>query len=123
MQNESFLEYQRQLNSRCGRDNAQSLFGLVNIPTIEQIKNILDRIAAKPLFSPFKWIYQGLREQGYLRLFTALDGNLLVALDGTQYYDSEKISCPCCSTRTSKQGKVTYHHQAILPVIVSPDQK
>jgi hypothetical protein len=40
MQNESFLEYQRQLNSRCGRDNAQSLFGLVNIPTIEQIKNI-----------------------------------------------------------------------------------
>ena len=39
-QNESFLEYQRQLNSRCGRDNAQSLFGLVNIPTIEQIKNI-----------------------------------------------------------------------------------
>jgi hypothetical protein len=26
MQNESFLEYQRQLNSRCGRDNAQSLF-------------------------------------------------------------------------------------------------
>ncbi len=52
-----------------------------------------------------------------------MDGNLLVALDGTQYYDSEKISCPCCSTRTSKQGKVTYHHQAILPVIVSPDQK
>ena len=35
----------------------------------------------------------------------------------------EKISCPCCSTRTSKQGKVTYHHQAILPVIVSPDQE
>jgi hypothetical protein len=29
MQNESFLEYQRQLNSRCGRDNAQSLFGRV----------------------------------------------------------------------------------------------
>ncbi|CCI39155.1 MAG: hypothetical protein ACK4YL_09045 [Microcystis sp.] len=24
---------------------------------------------------------------------------------------------------TSKQGKVTYHHQAILPVIVSPDQE
>jgi hypothetical protein len=37
-----------------------------------------------------------------------LDGNLLVALDGTQYYSSEKISCPCCSSRTSKQGKITY---------------
>jgi hypothetical protein len=27
LQNESFLEYQRQLKSRFGRDNAQSLFG------------------------------------------------------------------------------------------------
>ena len=34
MQNESFLEYQRQLNSRCGRDNAQSLFGLEKIATV-----------------------------------------------------------------------------------------
>jgi hypothetical protein len=123
MQNESFLEYQRQLNSRCGRDNAQSLFGLVKIPTVEQMRNILEGIAAKYLFPLFKWIYQGLRDQGYLKGFAALDGNLLVTLDGTQYYDSEKISCPCCSTRTSKQGKTTYHHQAILPVIISPDQE
>lgn len=123
LQNESFLEYQRQLNSRCGRDNAQSLFGLVKIPTVEQMRNILDGIAAKHLFPLFRWIYQGLKDQGYLRGFEALDGNLLVALDATQYYSSEKISCPCCSTRTSKQEKVTYHHQAILPVIVSPDQE
>ena len=31
LQNESFLEYQRQLNSRFGRDNAQSLFHLSHI--------------------------------------------------------------------------------------------
>jgi hypothetical protein len=39
LQNESFLEYQRQLNSRFGRDNAQSLFGLEKIPAVEQIRN------------------------------------------------------------------------------------
>ncbi len=49
-QNESFLEYQRQPNSRYGRDNTQSLFGLVKIPTVEQTRNILDGIAAKHLF-------------------------------------------------------------------------
>ena len=48
--NESFLEYQRQPNSRYGRDNTQSLFGLVKIPTVEQTRNILDGIAAKHLF-------------------------------------------------------------------------
>ncbi len=40
MQSESFLEHQRQMNSRCGRDNAQSLFGLEQIPTVEQIRNV-----------------------------------------------------------------------------------
>ncbi len=34
MQSESFLEHQRQLNSRCGRDNAQTWFGLERIPTV-----------------------------------------------------------------------------------------
>lgn len=123
LQNESFLEYQRQLNSRCGKDNAQSLFGLVNIPTVEHIRNILDGIAANRLFPLFRWIYQGLKTQGYLKGYETLDGNLLVALDGTQYHNSQKIHCPCCSKRTSKQGKVTYHHQALLPVIVSPEQE
>jgi len=53
------------------RDNAQSLFGLVNIPTVEQMRNILDGIAAKHLFPWFRWIDQGLKEPGYLRGFEA----------------------------------------------------
>jgi hypothetical protein len=121
-QNQSFLEYQRQLNSRCGRDNAQSLFGLEKIPTVEQIRNILDGVAASYLFSVFESIYQALRNLGFLKADQTLGKNLLVALDGTNYYSSQKISCPCCSTRTSKQGQVTYFHQALLPVIVSPNQ-
>ena len=36
MQCESFLEHQRQMHSRCGEDNAQSLFGLNQIPTTPQ---------------------------------------------------------------------------------------
>lgn len=40
MQSASFLEYQRHLDSRNGRNNAQSLFGLDKIPGVEQIRNI-----------------------------------------------------------------------------------
>jgi len=53
---------------------------------------------------------------------TILDHNLLVALDGTEYYSSQKISCPCCLTRTDQNGKTTYSHQALLPAIVHPEQ-
>jgi hypothetical protein len=122
MQSASFLEYQRHLDSRNGRNNAQSLFGLEKIPSVEQIRNILDKIAAAGLFQVFIRIYQALQQQGYLRGFERLGGNLLVALDGTDYYSSQKLSCPCCSTRTARSGQVTYAHKAILPVIVSPAQ-
>ena len=119
MQSASFLDYQCHLDSRNGRNNAQSLFGLEHIPSVVQIRNILDQIAAQGLFSVFVNIYHELHQQGYLR---TLGGNLLVALDGTDYYSSENISCPCCSKRTSRSGQVTYAHKAILPVIVSPAQ-
>ena len=122
MQSESFLDYQRQLNSRSGKDNAQSLFRLEQIPSVEQIRNILDLIAAPGLFGAFVSIYQSLKQQGYLQRFEILDGNLLVALDGTDYYSSQKVSCQCCSKRESRNGKVTYSHKALLPVIVAPSQ-
>ncbi|MEM9007422.1 MAG: ISNCY family transposase, partial [Cyanobacteria bacterium P01_F01_bin.86] len=122
MQSNSFLEYQRHLDSREGRNNAESLFGLTEIPSVEQIRNILDQIAAAGLFRVFDTIYQALEQQGYLKSFETLGSTLLVALDGTEYYSSQNISCPCCSTRTSRKGQVTYSHKALLPVIVAPRQ-
>jgi hypothetical protein len=114
MQNESFLEYQRQLKSRFGRDNAQSLFGLEKIPTVEQIRNIVDRVSASSLFPLFGLIYQALSSMGFFKSYEILRGNLLVAMDGTNYHSSGKVNCPCCSTKTSKQGKVTYFHYCII---------
>ena len=51
MQCESFLEHQRQMQSRQGQDNAQTLFGLVPVPTMLQIRNILDKVMAQELFA------------------------------------------------------------------------
>lgn len=122
MQSESFLDYQRYLNSRQGRDNAQSLFGLDQIPSVEQLRNVLDLIAPEPLSPVFESIYEALMAQGYLTEYPSIGDTLLVALDGTTYHSSRTIHCPCCSTKTSKSGITTYFHQALLPVIVSPNQ-
>ena len=123
MQSESFLEYQRQMKSRCGQDNAGNLFGITNMPTVEQIRNVLDGIKAQGLFKVFESVYRALREQGYLRVYQTRRKNLLITLDGTQYYSSQKVSCPCCSSRTHKNGQVTYSHSALLPVIIAPNKE
>jgi hypothetical protein len=117
----SFLEYQRQLNSKNGRDNTQTLLGVVKIPTDAQIRNILDKINPNMLFEIFISIYQMLKSKGFLKQYEVLDGQLLVPLDGTEYFSSKCLHCKKCSHKTHKDGSVTYYHTAILPVIVSPN--
>jgi hypothetical protein len=123
MQCESFLEYQRQLNSRKGRDNTQSLFGVSKIPTDNQIRNILDLIEPRVLIDVFAQIYRVLKSKGYLKAFEVLSGQFLVSLDGTEYFSSQSIHCNQCSHRSHKNGTVTYFHSAILPTIVAPGQE
>lgn len=47
MQCVSFLEHQPQMQSRRGKDHAQTLFGLVQIPTMPQTRNILNNHCSK----------------------------------------------------------------------------
>ena len=121
MQSESFLDYQRHLESHHGNSNAQSLFEMMKVPTVPQIRNIVDGIPASALSGVFHWVYQALKQGGHLKPFQYL-GGLLIALDGTQYFDSHKVHCEQCSSRTHKNGTVSYFHSAILPVIVAPGQ-
>ena len=122
MQCESFLEHQRQMHSRRGADNAQTLFGLDKIPTVPQIRNILDRIAADSLFGVFGQVYQALQKAGFLNAYQCLGGDLLIALDGTRYFCSHTIHCSQCSSCQHKNGQTSYFHSAILPVIVAAEQ-
>ncbi|UXE61668.1 MAG: hypothetical protein KA717_01455 [Woronichinia naegeliana WA131] len=64
-----------------------------------------------------------LKTRGILTRYEVLDKQLLIPLDGTEYFSSQNIHCEQCSHRTHKNGTVTYFHSAILPVIVSPQQK
>ena len=91
MQSPSFLEYQRQLHQRQGHDNAQSLFGVEPIPCDNQIRTLLDPIAPR-YFSPvFFEVLAHLEQQHLFEPFRVLDHQLLVSLDGTQYFSSKAL--------------------------------
>ncbi len=120
MQCESFLEHQRQVHSRFGQDNAQSLFGITKIPSDPQLRNVLDQVSETAFIDLFNWVYKSLHQNGFLKSYEVLDHELLVTLDGTQYFSSHQIHCAECSHKTHSNGSVSYSHQAILPAIVSP---
>ncbi len=119
-QSPSFLAYQRDMHKRKRRDNAQSLFKVEQIPSDNQIRNLLDPIAPEHFQAEFEWIQQELQQAGALAEFRDYGDTLLIALDGVTYFSSETVSCPQCLKRTDTSGRLHYYHSAITPVLVKP---
>lgn len=119
----SFLSHQSLMKQKKGKDNAQSLFGLKEIPCDNQIRKLLDPISAKTVLSTFKTVFKWLENNQVIDQFKYLENQILIALDGTEYYSSSKIDCPHCNCRHHRNGSTTYYHQVVTPVIISPSKK
>jgi len=121
MQSASFLAYQRDMQRTHGYNNAQSLFGIDQVPSDPHIRNLLDPIAPEHLAGPFWRVLEQLRAGDYLTEYSGYWGGWLVALDGTQYFSSETIHCRHCSER-SANGRTYYSHSLVAPLVVAPGQ-
>lgn len=121
MQSPSFLAWERYKQEQKGLNNVQSLFLAKKIPSDNWIRTLLDPVSPTEVFPIFSYIFNALKETEHLSCFKSINGNLLIPLDGTQYYSSKTIHCKQCSAKHHKNGTITYSHSAITPVIVSPD--
>lgn len=122
-QSPSFLDSQVRMQKQLGKNNAASLFGVHQIPSDNQIRNLLDPVPPETLFPLMAAISDELYRDGHLERFRSINRSFLIALDGTDFFSSEKISCPCCTQTTLKNGKTLNRHIALTPVLVAPGQK
>ena len=119
-QSPSFLEYQRRLQQTKGQNNAHTLFDVAQIPCDNQVRKLLDPLAPSHLDAVFLEVFEGLEQHRMLAHFRVLGDQLLVALDGTNYFSSQAIHCHHCLRRQLSNGHTLYYHAAITPVIVCP---
>jgi hypothetical protein len=119
-QSPSFLAHQKAMQKVRGRNNAQSIFGLGNLPCDNRIRQMLDPVPPETLHPVFDHVFDALRQQRLLEGFRGVHQSTLIALDGTGYHSSKKIHCPHCSRIKHANGDITYHHTAVTPVIVAP---
>jgi hypothetical protein len=120
MQNESFLAYQRGLEEGQRTSNCQTLFGIENIPTDNHIRSMLDPVNPVELQPCYDHVLALLREHGGLQSFQRLGGRILLALDGSEYFCSQRLGCPNCLTRKRSNGKVERYHTMLAATIVAP---
>jgi len=123
MQSPSFLAHQRAMQQAKGRSNAQSIFGMGETPCDNQIRALLDPVDPSNLNLVYVEAAQGLEEAGWLDKFRSFHDKLLVAMDGTWYFSSQKIHCENCNYRMNPDETTTYFHTAITPVIVKAGNK
>src|ERR1700683_2129549 len=107
MQSASFLAYQRALEKGQGRSNGQTLFGIGRIPSDNYIRDRLDEADPALLQPCFERMETLLAEPAMRQAFGRLGGRTLIAWDGTQYFCSQKLSCPNCLTRERSNGKLS----------------
>jgi hypothetical protein len=134
-----------------GSSNAETLFGVTDIPSDNHVRNLLDPINPDLLSSVFDNNYDILKANGHLDSYrvTFTPGevpSLLLALDGLHYFSSGKLSCKNCTVKSKSKVKVanddeeiedknevedkvedkdnlsvTYSHSMVTPVIVAPN--
>lgn len=99
------------------------LYKIDDVPSSTRIKEIIDPLNSEELATGFKDIFREVQRGKALEPYVFLDGHYLVAGDGTQYFESEKIHCKRCLTKKHKNGKISYSHQMYAGCIIHPSLK
>ena len=118
----SFLAHQKAMQQAKAQNNATSFFEVSQIPSDNQIRQMLDPVEPQALYRVYDQIYHTLREHGLLQAWRGVHDSTLIALDGTWYHSSKKIQCSQCSRIEHSNGEITCFHSAVTPVIVAPDK-
>lgn len=118
-QSPSFLAHQRSMQLSKGKSNADTIFGITKIPTDNHIRSLLDPVSVSLVQPVFKKVFDALHDLGALDPLRCFDETLLVALDGVWFHNSESVHCEHCNTQSHRDGRTTYYHSAVTPVIVS----
>ena len=122
-QDPSLLHFQKRLEQKHQRNNLKNIFDVTNIPSNNQLRDIIDNIESDALSPIFKDFHEKLRRHKHLESYAILPNVLMCTIDGTQYHSSKTVHCACCLTKTHKSGEITYSHGVLQDAIMHPDKK
>ncbi len=124
-QHPSLLQFQRALQQKRRRCNLQTIFGVHEVPSDTQMREILDGVEPEPLRTLLPLLCEKVRRAGWGGQFTTplpsgqhQGTYYTVALDGSEYFHSTRIQCPHCLRQPDAQGQVHYSHLVVSATLV-----
>jgi len=122
-QDPSLLSFQRRMQDSMQCNNLKSMFGVENIPSDTVLRKTVDPIDTANINSCFNVLFQNLQRGKQLEYYKLYSGHYLIALDGTQYFSSENISCPFCLTYKGSRKKMRYSHQILQAAMLNSNMR
>lgn len=124
-QHPSLLQFQRAMEKKRRRCNLQTIFGVHDVPSDTQMREILDGVDPEPLRGVLPQLWEKVRRAGWGGRFTTTlpsgqqQGRCYtVALDGSEYFRSTTVQCPHCLRQTDPQGRGRYSHKIVGATVV-----
>ena len=121
VQDPSLLQFQRRFQRQLQTNNLSATFGVGELPSDSQFRDLLDRHDYARILPCFAdWIAR-LQRAKWLQHYQLFDARYLITLDGSRYFSSESVHCKHCLSTTSR-GITSYHHDILQAAIVHPDK-
>lgn len=120
-QDPSLLQFQQQLQEAQHRDNLQTLFEVEQISEATQMRDLIDAVDSEEMRPMFTDYFSRLQRSKCLPPFQLFPKLYYCAIDGTQYYHSNNISCPHCLKANHASGTTSYSHKVLQAAILHPD--
>jgi hypothetical protein len=124
-QHPSLLQLQRAMEKKRQRCNLQTIFGVHEVPSDTQMRDILDGVEVEALRGVLPQLGEKVRRAGGGGRFTTTlpsgqhQGTYYtVALDGSEYFRSTQVQCPHCLRQPDRNGRVHYSHLIVGATLV-----
>ena len=124
-QHSSLLEFQRKMKQRRGRCNLETIFGVHEVPSDTQMREILDGVPLELLRQVLPELFEKVRRVGWGKDFKSTvpsgfhQGDYYTAmLDGSDYFHATNVQCPGCLQRTDTGGEVHFRHTVVSATLV-----
>lgn len=124
-QHPSLLQFQRAMKHKRRRCNLQTIFGVHEVPSDTQMREILDGVESESLRGVFPQLWEKVRRAGWGGRFTTTlptgqhQGTYYtVALEGSEYFRSTQIQCRHCLRQPDAKGRVHYSHLIVGATVV-----
>ena len=122
-QDPSLLAFQKRIEEQIHRTNLTTQFRVDSIPSDSQLRDVLDVHDYGPLKGVYRQWFNRLQRCKQLERYQYFGDRYLITLDGSQYFNSEKIHCHRCLHKEKSNGHTEYYHQVLQSALVHPDRR